>query len=92
MCYRIDIRLSFPKSQRSFFIYRCLNYMKNAVFFKLDIVNAITEYLVNLWSIFSEITLMCYIIDIRLSFPKSQRSFFYISMLELYENYHIFRN
>ena len=52
MCYRIDIRLSFPKLQRSFFIYRCLNYMKNAVFFKLDIVDAITEYLVNLWSNF----------------------------------------
>jgi len=48
MCYKIDIRLSFPKSQSSFFIYRCLNYMKIAIFFKLDIVDAITEYLVNL--------------------------------------------
>jgi len=48
MCYKIDIRLSFPKSQRSFFLYRCLNFLKNAIFFKLDIVDAITEDFVNL--------------------------------------------
>jgi len=42
MCYKIDIRLSFLKSQRSFFTYRCLNFMKIAIFYKLDIVDAIT--------------------------------------------------
>jgi len=42
MCYKIDIRLSFLKSQRSFFIYRCLNFIKIAIFYKPDIVDAIT--------------------------------------------------
>jgi len=42
MCYKIDIRLSFPKSHFLFFMYGCLNFMKIAIFFKLDIVDAIT--------------------------------------------------